>query len=224
MTTPDHIGALGKELYYLVGDHIGGMPHTWESLSADQQKGWRERAEQILNVTHHPAHARGLAEGRRQATEGARQLTRRWWWPDLADARQDFERLVGPWEPAIERRERFGRPFFFTEPANGVQLAVTDQGSDGLAFVAQPHRAATEPYEQYGVVLPPSVVRELALRMLAHVGPRGPEQATPSCTCPMIDVTHAGEAPGSKTVKGYSATCPVCPNPYAKAEQDGADR
>jgi hypothetical protein len=42
----------------------------------------------------------GVAEGLRLATEGARQLTHCWWWPDLADARQDFERLVGRWEPA----------------------------------------------------------------------------------------------------------------------------
>jgi hypothetical protein len=61
------------------------------------------------------------------------------------------------------------RPFFYREKANGVTLAVTYQGSDGLAFVAQPRREATEPYEQYGVVLPRDVARALALRMLASL-------------------------------------------------------
>ena len=39
----------------------------------------------------------------------------------------------------------------------------------------------------------------------------------PVCTCPQFDVTTLGQAPGSETVKGYSAACPVCPNPYVKA-------
>lgn len=61
------------------------------------------------------------------------------------------------------------RPFFYREKTNGVTLAVTYQGSDGLAFVAQPSREASEPYEQYGVVLPRDVVRALALRMLVSL-------------------------------------------------------
>lgn len=65
--------------------------------------------------------------------------------------------------------EHLVRPFFYREPENGVTLAVTYQGSDGIAFVAQPHREATEPYEQYGVVLPRDVARQLALRMLISV-------------------------------------------------------
>jgi hypothetical protein len=63
--------------------------------------------------------------------------------------------------------EHLARPFFYREPVNGVTLAVTYQGSEGLAFVAQPHRGAGEPYVQYGVVLPREVARELAFRMLA---------------------------------------------------------
>lgn len=55
--------------------------------------------------------------------------------------------------------------------AASIPLAVTYQGSEGIAFVAQPRREATQPYEQYGVVLPPIVVRELAMRMLASVPP-----------------------------------------------------
>lgn len=96
-----------------------------------------------LNTDRAESYQRGLAEGRRQATEGAEHLR---------------------------------RPFFHTEPANGVTLAVTYQGADGLAFVAQPPRAATELYEQYGVVLPRDVARDLALRMLASVGPWEPAE------------------------------------------------
>jgi hypothetical protein len=72
--------------------------------------------------------------------------------------------------PALTEPVHLSRPFFYREPANGVTLAVTYQGSDGLAFVAQPHRDADQPYEQYGVVLPRDVVRSLALRMLASIG------------------------------------------------------
>lgn len=72
--------------------------------------------------------------------------------------------------PALTELVHLSRPFFYREPANGVTLAVTYQGADGLGFVAQPHRDADQPYEQYGVVLPRDVVRSLALRMLASVG------------------------------------------------------
>ena len=61
------------------------------------------------------------------------------------------------------------------------------------------------------------------LRREVLTGPwEAAEQAEPTCTCPMIDVTTAIEKPGSVTVKGYDPACPVCPSP--NAEQDGADR
>lgn len=58
------------------------------------------------------------------------------------------------------------KPWSYYEPANGVTLHVNDQGSDGIAFVATPARPAYEPYEQYGVVVPPNRARKLALDIL----------------------------------------------------------
>lgn len=69
--------------------------------------------------------------------------------------------------PQQSQPESLTRPFWYLEPANNVALTVNSQGPDGLAFVAIPPRPATEPYEQYGVVLPRDVARTLALRMLA---------------------------------------------------------
>lgn len=57
-------------------------------------------------------------------------------------------------------------PLFYRD-TNGVQLTVSHQGDDGVAFVAALHRDAAEPYEQYGVVLPWDMCRELATRLLA---------------------------------------------------------
>lgn len=39
-----------------------------------------------------------------------------------------------------------------------------------------------------------------------------------SCTCPDVDITPLGEPPRSKTMKGYTPGCPVCPNPYSTRE------
>jgi hypothetical protein len=86
-------------------------------------------------------------------------------------ARVALDHLAGRLLP--EGAAHLHRPFFYREKANGVTLAVTYQGSDGLAFVAQPHREATEPYEQYGVVLPRDVARALALRMLVSLQDQG---------------------------------------------------
>lgn len=60
----------------------------------------REDLTEIVQIVLTATWQRAYESGLTAATEGARELTRRWWWPDLADARQDFERLVGPWEPA----------------------------------------------------------------------------------------------------------------------------
>ena len=49
------------------------------------------------------------------------------------------------------------------------------------------------------------------------IGP-GQTPLAPVCTCPQIDVTTFGKAPGTDTVTGYSAGCPTCPDPYAKAD------
>lgn len=107
--------------------------------------GTRDQAVRLLDAVAERLVASGIAEGLRQATEGAEHLR---------------------------------RPFFHTESESGVTLAVTYQGTEGLAFVAQPRRPATEPYEQYGVVLPLDVARDLALRMLASVGPWEPAPVT----------------------------------------------
>jgi hypothetical protein len=110
------------------------------------------------------AHERGVAEGRRQATEG--------------------------WE-----REW------------------------GLALHGHPGQCVLNEHAARGIAADPTAPADTKV-LSRLVGPWEPaEQAAPSCTCPQLDVTTLLEKPGSQTVKGYSASCPVCPNPYAKTEQ-----
>lgn len=59
------------------------------------------------------------------------------------------------------------KPWNYHGPANNVTLNVNYQGSDGIAFVAVPARQASEPYEQYGVVVPRDLARQLARDILA---------------------------------------------------------
>lgn len=90
--------------------------------------------------------------------------------PELRVRHAELQARLGAVQAGTEP-EHLARPFFYREPANGVTLAVTYQGPDGIAFVAQPPRGADEPYEQYGVVLPWPVVERLARRVLASAPP-----------------------------------------------------
>lgn len=65
--------------------------------------------------------------------------------------------------------------------------------------------------------------RDMARRRLLTDGPWEPaEQAKPTCTCPMIDVTSRGDlVKGTRSfVQGYDPACPVCPNPHARQDGD----
>jgi hypothetical protein len=70
------------------------------------------------------------------------------------------------------RPESLTKPFWFHEPANGVELTVNSQGADGIAIVAVPPRGPDGERRQYGAVLPKDVARTLARRILVTVGDR----------------------------------------------------
>lgn len=72
--------------------------------------------------------------------------------------------------------------------------------------------------------LPDRDTAELPRWLVDAIGTLPAEQAKPTCTCPMIDVTNIREGgEGIRTlVQGLDPACPTCVR--ANAEQDGDGR